>query len=101
MTVRMRHTRSHSANRRSHHALKEVRTSTCAKCGSQHVRHQACATCGTYRGRQVIDVAGIQSKKLARKEKRNKERGLEAEAPKEEEKSLDANTLSKSGSAKE
>ncbi|PCI28214.1 50S ribosomal protein L32 [Candidatus Wolfebacteria bacterium] len=95
MTVRMRHTRSHTANRRSHHALKGVRTSTCSKCGSQHIRHQTCATCGTYRGRQIIDVVGIQSKKLARKAKRNKDMGLEEETPKNEEKALDANTLSK------
>lgn len=95
MTVRMRHTRAHSANRRSHHALKGVRTSTCAKCGSQHVRHQACGVCGTYRGRQVIDVAGLQSKKLARKAKRNKERGIEAEDTQvEEPKALDAKSLS-------
>jgi len=52
----MRHTKGHTANRRSHHALKEARFETCAKCGAKHLMHRVCTKCGTYRGRMVIDV---------------------------------------------
>ncbi len=57
MVVRMRHTRGHTRNRRSHHALPAPRLSACANCGALHLRHRACPSCGKYRGRVVIDVA--------------------------------------------
>lgn len=66
MVVRMRHTRAHTANRRSHHALEGVRLSTCKDCGASHVRHQACANCGKYRGRAVMDVHAAVAKKAQR-----------------------------------
>jgi len=66
----MRHTRSHTGNRRSHHALKGVRLSTCKDCGKLTMRHQVCQNCGKYMGRQILDVAGA----LAKKEKKIKER---------------------------
>lgn len=56
MSVRMRHTRAHTRNRRSHHALKEPRLSKCTQCNSMHLRHRICDTCGTYRGKEVVDV---------------------------------------------
>jgi large subunit ribosomal protein L32 len=59
----MRHTRAHTANRRSHHAVEGPRLSTCSKCKSEHLKHRACDTCGTYRGKQVIDVAKKTEKK--------------------------------------
>lgn len=74
MVIRMRHTRSHTANRRSHHALKAPRFSKCAKCSTMVIRHTACANCGTYRGRQVIDVMA----KLSKKERKDKEKQLAA-----------------------
>ena len=70
MSVRMRHTREHTANRRSHHALIEPRLSVCSNCSLKHERHKACGNCGQYRGREVIDVAA----KLAKKEKKIKSR---------------------------
>lgn len=52
----MRHTKSHTANRRSHHALKEARFTVCEKCNKEHLMHRVCGNCGTYRGRMVVDT---------------------------------------------
>lgn len=59
----MRHTRAHTRNRRSHHALKVTGLGLCAKCGTPNMRHRACENCGTYRDRQVLDVAAKVEKK--------------------------------------
>ena len=72
MSVRMRVTRSHTGNRRSHHALKEPRLSKCAECGAQHLRHRMCPECGNYRGRQVVDVAGKKAARMLRREEKLK-----------------------------
>jgi len=74
MVVRMRATRGHTGNRRSHHALSELRLSRCKDCGSMHMRHRLCSNCGKYRGRVVIDVA----KETEKKQKKVKARGKEA-----------------------
>ncbi|MDQ5957721.1 MAG: large subunit ribosomal protein [Patescibacteria group bacterium] len=63
MSVRMRHTRAHTGNRRSHHALTAVRLSKCVKCGELHLRHRACLSCGSYRGKEVVDVVAKAEKK--------------------------------------
>jgi large subunit ribosomal protein L32 len=87
MTVRMRHTKGHTGNRRSHHALSGPRLSTCVSCGGKHVRHRACQTCGLYRGRTVINVRGRQERALARKQAKLRARGENAkEAVKSESK---------------
>lgn len=70
MVVRMRHTRAHTANRRSHHALKGMRFSKCSDCGAQVMSHTACSSCGKYRGKQVIDIAGQAAKQAAKAKKR-------------------------------
>ncbi|MBI5078013.1 MAG: 50S ribosomal protein L32 [Candidatus Yonathbacteria bacterium] len=62
----MRHTRAHTANRRSHHALKGARLSKCVKCEALHLRHQVCTACGTYRGKPVLKLV----KTMAKTEKR-------------------------------
>ncbi|MFZ2303441.1 MAG: 50S ribosomal protein L32 [Minisyncoccia bacterium] len=62
MVVRMRHTRAHTANRRSHHALDGARLSKCVKCEALHMRHQVCTACGTYRGKTVLSVVKTNSK---------------------------------------
>ncbi len=64
----MRSNRSHTGNRRSHHALKNIALSKDAKSGAVHLRHRAASVTGVYRGHQVVDVA----KRLVRKEKKNK-----------------------------
>lgn len=55
MTVRMRHTRSHTKNRRSHHALANPALSKDAS-GASHLRHRMSPTTGLYRGRKVVDL---------------------------------------------
>jgi len=71
MTVRMRSTRSHTANRRSHHALVAPRLGTCKECGALHIPHKACLTCGKYNGRVVIDVVKKTEKKQAKAKARS------------------------------
>lgn len=69
MVVRMRHTRAHTANRRSHHALTTPALST-DSAGNLHLRHRA-TKAGMYKGRsvgkdQVAKVLKKQSKKKAK-----------------------------------
>jgi large subunit ribosomal protein L32 len=66
MVIRMRHTRSHTGNRRSHHALKAANLSVCSHCGGQHRPHHMCLECGYYNGRQVMDLSALKAKRDAR-----------------------------------
>ena len=72
MTIRMRHTRAHTGNRRSHHALTAPRLSTCEHCKQSHLRHRVCGNCGFYRGKEVVDITArveAKAKKQQIKEK--------------------------------
>lgn len=73
MVVRMRHTRAHTANRRSHHALKGMRLSV-SKEGTVHPRHKVLLDGSTYRGRPGLDMA---TKRMVRAQKAAKKRGDE------------------------
>lgn len=68
MTVRMRHTRAHSANRRSHHALNGATMSVDQKTGTVHLRHRASLATGSYRGKKVIDIV----KKVSKRQSKSK-----------------------------
>ena len=70
MVVRMRHTRAHTANRRSHHALKTKSFYKCEKCGKEKLSHTACLSCGSYRGKQVVDKV----KEIEKKQKKTKKK---------------------------
>jgi ribosomal protein L32 len=73
----MRHTRAHTANRRSHHALKGIRLSV-SKEGTVHPRHRVLLDGSTYRGRSVMDTS---AKRATRAQK---SRASRADAPSEE-----------------
>ncbi|NCN12107.1 50S ribosomal protein L32 [Candidatus Kaiserbacteria bacterium] len=66
MVVRMRHTRSHTANRRSHHALTAPTLATCLHCGAKHRPHHMCLECGHYNGRMVVDMTAKKQAREAR-----------------------------------
>ncbi|MCK6462917.1 MAG: 50S ribosomal protein L32 [Candidatus Pacebacteria bacterium] len=76
MVVRMRSTRSHTRNRRAHHALKTRQFVACAKCGAENLPHMVCSNCGNYNGRVIIDVK-------AKLEKREKTRSKKEAATEE------------------
>ncbi len=81
----MRHTRAHSGNRRSHHALKETNLASCAHCGASRRPHHMCLECGYYNGRQVVDLKAEKAKREVRlKEKHERiknELGVTGETP--------------------
>jgi len=51
---RNRHSNARKNSKRSHHAKKPKRFSTCANCGTQKLPHVICSSCGHYAGRQVF-----------------------------------------------
>ena len=51
MSIRMRHTRGHTRNRRSHHALLEMRLVKDKESGNLRLPHRVDEITGTYRGR--------------------------------------------------
>jgi large subunit ribosomal protein L32 len=61
MVVRMRHTRAHTGNRRSHHALKDANILTCSNCGAAVRNHTACTVCGFYKGKLVKAIKPAKS----------------------------------------
>lgn len=66
MVIRMRHNRSQTKQRRSHHSLKEVSLTTCSHCGAKHRPHHMCLECGYYNGRQVLDLEQAKAARAAR-----------------------------------
>ncbi|MBU1557945.1 50S ribosomal protein L32 [Patescibacteria group bacterium] len=79
MSVRMRHTKGHTANRRSHHGLTAPRLSNCQECGAIHQRHRMCETCGKYNGKQIVDVMAKVEKKTERMKTKARALGKEVE----------------------
>lgn len=53
MSVRMRHTKGHTGNRRSHHALAGVATVKDAESGVLRLPHRLDEATGMYRGKQI------------------------------------------------
>lgn len=76
MVVRMRHTKSHTKNRRSHHALKGTSFFKCENCKELKRSHTVCASCGFYRGNKVLDLV----KKTEKKQKKAKAKKAESKS---------------------
>ncbi len=53
MSIRMRHTKGHSGNRRSHHALKNQKVVTDKESGNLRLPHRLDEATGMYRGKQI------------------------------------------------
>ena len=53
MSVRMRHTRGHTGNRRSHHALEAMTVVTDKESGNLRLPHRLDEVTGMYRGKQI------------------------------------------------
>ncbi|MEK9131329.1 MAG: 50S ribosomal protein L32 [Patescibacteria group bacterium] len=64
MVNRMRATRSHRDNRRSHFALKAAALATCQDCKARILAHHACLKCGKYAGKMVLNVQAKIDKKV-------------------------------------
>jgi ribosomal protein L32 len=84
MSVRMRHTSSHSKNRRSHHALKETTIVADKESGALRLPHRLDESTGMYRGIQIVSKKVLERAEL--KDKRNaahKQEHIHAEGVKE------------------
>ena len=95
MVIRMRHTRAHTKNRRSHHALKAATLAVCKNCGAEHRPHHMCLECGFYKDRQVIDLAAKKAKRNERMQAKKDAVSSQAEAvvPTEAEEISDAEVV--------
>ncbi len=80
MVIRMRHTRAHTANRRSHHALKAPTLSVCSNCGAKHRPHHMCLECGFYNGKMIVDMKAKKAARQARLDKKREAMQSMAEA---------------------
>jgi large subunit ribosomal protein L32 len=54
MSIRMRHTRGHTGNRRSHHALKNKNIVTDKESGNLRLPHRLDEATGMYRGKLIV-----------------------------------------------
>jgi large subunit ribosomal protein L32 len=90
---KQRHTKSRRNKRRANIFLKASGLTLCPKCKKEVLPHTVCSNCGYYKGQEVIDVL----KKLGRKEKKQKEKEMQAgkEETKSQKKPLSWEGLSK------
>lgn len=74
MVVRMRHTRAHSANRRSHHKAEAPKFVVDKETGVPHIRHRVCLETGMYKGKQVLTTGTAKKaeKKIASTKRKKK-----------------------------
>ena len=79
MSVRMRHTKGHTGNRRAHHKIAAPRLSFDKDSQTHHVRHRMCEETGMYRGVVIVDMKTKTLKKLERTKRKQKEKGEEVE----------------------
>lgn len=58
----MRHTSSHTKNRRSHHALTETNVVVDKESGAERLPHRLDETTGMYRGMQIVSKKEVKEK---------------------------------------
>ncbi|MBI5405930.1 50S ribosomal protein L32 [Candidatus Kaiserbacteria bacterium] len=63
MSIRMRHTRGHTSNRRSHHALKNTNIVNDKESGNARLPHRLDEATGMYRGKQIAPARGTRVSK--------------------------------------
>ena len=84
MSVRMRHTSSHSKNRRSHHALTGTTIVTDAKSGNLRLPHRLDEKTGMYKGIQIVSKKEMHREEVKDKKKAaHKREHIHAEGVKE------------------
>lgn len=66
MSVRMRHTSSHTKNRRSHHALVEGAIVVDKQSGALRLPHRIDETTGMYRGKQIVPKKEVKAESVKR-----------------------------------
>src|SRR4051812_5587393 len=76
MSVRMRHTRSHTRNRRSHHALSGTNVVTDKETGNLRLPHRIDEKTGMYRGMLIV------TKKEAKVKGKTEKKGEKSEVKK-------------------
>lgn len=66
MSIRMRHTSGHTANRRSHHALKNMNIVKDKESGNLRLPHRLDEATGMYRGKQIFSpkTKGVKGEKV-------------------------------------
>jgi large subunit ribosomal protein L32 len=69
MSIRMRHTRGHTGNRRSHHALKSKNVITDKESGNLRLPHRLDEATGMYRGKLIVEPRAKVVKHSKTKEK--------------------------------
>jgi large subunit ribosomal protein L32 len=73
MVVRMRSTKSHRNNRRSHDGLSSPAVTLDKSTNVPHLRHRASLVTGQYKGRVVIDVQAKIAKRAKKAQAAKKE----------------------------
>lgn len=101
MSVRMRHTSSHTKNRRSHHALTAASVVTDKESGKLRLPHRLDESTGMYRGKLIVpnrkeELAKAEQRKHDRVHKHEHVEGVkepveaQGDAPEKVEKKIDA-----------
>lgn len=83
MSVRMRHTSSHTKNRRSHHALAAGAVVKDKESGALRLPHRLDETTGMYRGKLIVPERKKELKEESKRRARNQEEHAHAEGTNE------------------
>lgn len=81
-----KHTKAAKGQRRSHHAIKETKFTSCPKCKEKILPHRVCPKCGSYNSRQVMEVIDKKDKKKKDQAQKAPKEKVEKEDKKEKNK---------------